>query len=184
MFRMRTSLIPFFASASLLLAACGGRDTAESADDMAADAAADASAMMETAAPAETFMTMLTGEAERPSPVTTRAQGEATFMVYPDSIAYIVNALDLTGATTVHIHRGGPEEAGPAIVTIFANEAGTDFPSGTVTSGTITRETALNEGVSFDELRDLVRNGAAYVNIHTKAYPNGELRGQTTGRPM
>ncbi len=183
MLRMRSRLFPFFASASILLAACGGRDTA--ADDMqldmGADAAADASAMTDAAAPMEMFMSTLTGEAERPAPVATRAQGEATFMVHADSISYVVNALDLNGVTAVHLHRGGTEEAGPVIVTLYTSEAGTDFPSGTVTSGAINRDTPLSEGVSFEELRELVRSGTAYINIHTKANPDGELRGQTTG---
>mgnify|MGYP006149350299 CR=1 FL=1 len=33
-------------------------------------------------------------------------------------------------------------------------------------------------GVSYDSMLSLIRNGNAYVNIHTVARPAGEVRGQ------
>lgn len=182
MSRMRSSFLPFLASASVLLAACGGNDTA---GDMAADStavAADAGAMMD-AAPMETVMATLNGANERPQPVTTTATGDASLMVYADSIVYAVNASNLMGVTAVHVHRGGPEEAGPPIVTLFTSEDGMDA-NGSIATGTITRETTLNGETTFDNLRELVRAGGAYVNVHTKANPAGEIRGQTMAGGM
>jgi hypothetical protein len=177
---LRPVLLPTAFASALLLAACGGGGDAASES---ADAAADAAAMAE-APSMEMLLSTLSGDAERPAPVTTKAQAEATYMVYPDSIGYVVNALDLVGATAVHIHRGGAEEAGPVMATLFTSEAGTDFANGSVAMGTITRETVLAEGVTFDDLREALRTGAAYTNIHTKANPRGELRAQTTTAPM
>ncbi len=183
MSRMRSRFLPFLASASVLLAACGGNDAAnDSAADMADDAAADMSAAVD--ATAERITSTMNGSAERPQPVTTTATGDASFTVYADSIVYAVNANDLMGVTAVHIHRGGPEEAGPPIATLYTSEAGTDFATGTLGAGAITRETTLMGENTFDELRELVRTGGAYVNVHTKANPAGEIRGQTTASGM
>jgi hypothetical protein len=183
---MRFSLAPItplVLGASFLLAACGGG--ADTASDTAADSAAADAAVIEEAAPAmDMLISSLSGAAERPDPVGTKAQAEATYMVYADSIGYVVNALDLIGATAVHIHRGGAEETGPVMATLFTNADGADFANGTLAMGTITRETALAEGVTFDDLREVVRTGAAYTNVHTKANPKGELRAQTTNAMM
>jgi hypothetical protein len=174
MLHARTVVLPLTLGASLLLAACGGG--ADTSSDVPADAAAAADA-----APAmDMLISSLTGQAERPDPVTTKAQAEATYMVYADSIGYVINALDLTGATVVHIHRGGADETGPVMATLFSNSGGADFANGTLAMGTITRETALAEGVTFEDLRQAVSTGAAYTNVHTKANPKGELRAQTT----
>ncbi len=34
--------------------------------------------------------------------------------------------------------------------------------------------------ISFDDLLSAMRNGNAYVNVHTKVYPAGEIRGQVS----
>ncbi len=178
MIRLRSTFLPFLASASVLLAACGGNDASnEAPNDMPAEA--ETGAMMETA-PMESFMATLSGEAERPDPVTTTATGRASFVVHADSISYTVDATNLMGVTAVHIHSGGVEESGPPMVTLYSSDAGVDVPTGSVAAGTITRETTLNGETTFDQLREQVRMGAAYVNIHTVANPKGEIRGQTT----
>jgi hypothetical protein len=33
-------------------------------------------------------------------------------------------------------------------------------------------------GVSFSDLLTQMRNGTAYTNVHTSAFPGGEMRGQ------
>ncbi len=180
MFRMRSSFLPFVASASLLLAACGGNNT-----DMAADSTAVAADAGTTADAAlmETVTSTMNGANERPQPVTTTATGDASFMLYADSIVYAVNGANLMGVTAVHIHSGGPEETGPPLVTLYTSEEGMDA-SGPISTGTITRETALNGETTFENLRELVRTGGAYVNVHTKANPAGEIRGQTASGMM
>ncbi len=176
---LRPAIVPITLGASLLLAACGG------GADTAADASSEPTAEMISEAPSmEMLVSTLSGAQERPDPVASKAQAEATYMVYADSIGFVVNGLDVMGVTAVHIHRGGAEEAGPVIATLYSNADGADFANGSVAMGTITRETALPEGVTFDDLRETVRTGGAYTNIHTKANPKGELRAQTTSAPM
>jgi hypothetical protein len=181
MLHSRSVVRPITLGAALLLGACGGGDASGDAAQAATDSAAMADAATTADAPAmDMFVSSLSGAAERPEPVATKAQAEATYMVYADSIGYVVNALDLMGATAVHIHRGGADEAGPVMATLFSSADGADFANGTLAMGTITRETALAEGVTFDDLRTAVSTGAAYTNVHTKANPKGELRAQTT----
>ncbi len=177
MLHTRTPAFALAFSAMTLLAACGGAEKAEETTD---EMAADASAMMEEAPAMETFMLTLTGANERPEMVTTTAEAEATIMVYADSIVYAVNGMDVMGVTGVHIHRGGAEEAGPVMAGLYKSEEGADVASGSITMGTITRETALPEGVTFDDLATAVKSGNAYVNVHTKEHPAGALRAQTT----
>ncbi len=182
MSRLRSTFLPLLASASVLLAACGGDTTDDSASEMAEEAAAEVGAAIDQTA--ESVSATLNGDAERPNPVTTTATGNASFTVYADSIMYAVNGNNLMGVTAVHIHRGGPEDAGPPIATLYTSESGTDFATGTLGAGAITRETSLMGETTFDELRELVRTGGAYVNVHTKANPGGEVRGQITTSGM
>jgi CHRD domain len=56
-------------------------------------------------------------------------------------------------------------------------------PSGTIT-GTITEADVIAvpaQGVMVGDLPGIIRairNGAAYVNVHTTSFPTGEIRGQ------
>jgi hypothetical protein len=53
--------------------------------------------------------------------------------------------------------------------------------SGTVASGTIDLAAPITSGnvtISGDSLRTLFETGKAYVNLHTAAFPGGEIRGQ------
>ena len=185
MLQSRTAMLALATFTTLTLVACGGDKAAEESGAAAADASAAGAMMADAGAGTmETFMITLSGAAERPTPVTTKAQAEATIMVHPDSIVYAVNGLDLMGVTGVHIHRGGVEEAGPVIAALFKSETGEDVANGSIAIGTITRETALPEGTTLESLAEAIRTGQAYVNIHTKGNPGGELRGQTTGGGM
>ena len=168
------------ATAALVLAACGGGGDAPAEGEMAADTAAAAQMEME-AAPMESYMMSLTGAQERPTPVETKAMGEASLIIFADSIQYAVNALDITGITGVHIHKGGPEEAGGVIVGLASSEEGMDPTNGSVVSGTITRDAELGQDVTFDQLKELLKTGGAYINVHTKKHPGGEIRGMVGG---
>lgn len=70
-------------------------------------------------------------------------------------------------ATASHIHGAGVGQNGSVILPLTAT-AGT---SGSITGG---------GSVSVDEAND-IRQGLAYVNLHTSAFPGGELRGQIVG---
>lgn len=127
----------------------------------------------------ENFTANLTGAAERPTPVTTTATGTATFTATTTStgttVTYSVTVTGLSGpATAAHIH--GPADANTAaspIVTLVVSGTGT---SGAIISGSFT--TTGHATIDIAALLALLRNGNAYVNVHTAANPGGEIRGQ------
>lgn len=131
----------------------------------------------------QNFSAALSGAKERPTPVTTAATGTAslTLSANGDTVRYNVTATSLSGAATAaHIHApadtGGV--AGP-VVTLTLGGTGN-----TVAVGSFT---ALDAGVpaafTFDSLLTLLRNGNAYVNVHTAANTGGEIRGQIDQLP-
>ena len=123
-----------------------------------------------------TYVAALTGVREVPSVVTT-ASGRATFKLTGNTVAYAVAASGFTTALTVgHVHFGGSGVVGPVIVpfTIAAQ-------TGAVATGSIDLSEPItfnNITISGDSLRTLFETGQAYVNLHTAAFPGGEIRGQ------
>ena len=122
------------------------------------------------------YVAELTGAAEVPA-VTTAASGTATIARTGASVAYQVSASGFTTPLTVgHIHIGGAGVSGSVIVpfTIVAQ-------SGVVAKGTLDLSRPVTQGnitIPGDSLRVLFDNGGAYVNLHTAAWPGGEIRGQ------
>lgn len=123
-----------------------------------------------------TFVAALAGSREVPS-VATLASGSATFTLTGNTVAYSVSAAGFTTALTVgHVHFGGSGVVGPVIVpfTIGAQ-------TGEVATGSIDLSAPItfnNITISGDSLRTLFETGQAYVNLHTAAFPGGEIRGQ------
>jgi len=121
----------------------------------------------------------LSGNKERPTPVVTAATGSATFELLSNStVRYKVNVAGLTGATMAHIHTGVADSAGPIAVTLFTSSTPTGPLTGTLASGTFSGANIQLPGVSFDSLLSLMRSGRTYVNVHTDANKNGEIRAQ------
>ena len=124
----------------------------------------------------DTYVAVLSGAREVPA-VQTTASGTATFNRVGAKVTYTVSASGFTTPLTVgHVHIGAAGVIGPVIVpfTILAQ-------SGTVASGTIDLSAPITQGnitISGDSLRTLFETGMAYVNLHTAAYPGGEIRGQ------
>lgn len=107
---------------------------------------------------------LLTGDNEVPE-VTTDAIGLAT--IYFDGSLQTakinITATGLSGPITgVHIHEADPGTNGPVI-----------FPLTNI-GNRVQQEIT---GITDLELTSLL-NGAMYINIHTAAHPNGEIRGQ------
>ena len=116
--------------------------------------------------------------------VTSAGSGVVTFEDQGDLITWSMTLTNMTNVTVSHIHLGSATNvgatAGPVIINLFlpnrspGNEIGT--VSGLVAEGTITN--ANSPTVKLDSLRVLFNNGNAYANVHTAAFPAGEIRDQ------
>jgi glucose/arabinose dehydrogenase len=125
------------------------------------------------------FRAHLSGDEEVP-PVETRAQGQATFKFDRDltELSYKLNVANIDDVVSAHIHCAPEGENGPVGVTLFSG--GPISPNGILAEGTVA---APDEGnaCSWETLADVesaIRRGFGYVNVHTLAYPAGEIRGQ------
>jgi hypothetical protein len=139
-----------------------------------------------------TFRTPVDGYQEIPT-LSTTGHGLLALHVAPDgsSIGYALRYDALVGdVLQAHIHLGRTAFNGGVMVFLCSNVGGPpDTPpcpgpnSGQV-SGTLDAADviagAATQGVAAGELDEVIaalRNGAAYVNVHTSVYPGGEIRG-------
>ena len=129
-----------------------------------------------TSAPPGAYTAALTGAREVPA-VVTSASGTASFVLTGTTVTYTIAATGFSSPLTVgHVHLGAAGETGPVIVPFNISAQ-----SGTVATGAIDVGAPITFGnitISGDSLRRLFENGRAYVNLHTAAFPGGELRGQ------
>ena len=133
-------------------------------------AAAALAAAAPAIAPAEDggrkFSVPLTGAAERPGPGDPDGTGAADLRVNPGQgqVCYEVTYANIDPPTAAHIHRGGPDVAGPVVVPL--NVATDKTIAG---CATVTRELAL----------ELIQSPEAfYLNVHNQPFPAGAIRGQ------
>jgi hypothetical protein len=118
----------------------------------------------------EVFTATLTGANERPTPVTTTARATAVITVLGNLVSWKVDITSAIDSVTIgHIHKGVADSAGSVILNLSPTPTGMGF-TGTVAVGSAT---------VVDSVLTLMRAGRAYVNIHTKVNPGGEIRGQT-----
>ena len=124
------------------------------------------------------YVFALSQSAEVPTPKSTTAAGSAEVVIYPDRIEYDVTGSSITGVTMAHIHSGPIGSTGPVVVTMLNQP---NSPSGTINgrivSGVV-NSTNLPAGYTLESFKAFLRSGNAYVNVHTSANPNGEIRGQ------
>ncbi len=133
----------------------------------------------------EHFKARLVGSEEVP-PATTTASGEASFKVTPDEsqIIYTLDVFGLGDITGVHIHCAPRGQNGPVVVNLMTHSQPVHI-DGRLVAGTIRAEHILAAGAScspnittLPHLAQAMREGQAYVNVHSTRYPNGEIRGQ------
>ncbi len=119
----------------------------------------------------ERFIAFLSGANERPTPVTTGAQGLATLTVNGNVLSYRVELSNIDSAFLAHIHHAVADSNGPVRVNLYVPpkpSTGLDF-SGLLIEDTVT---------VLDSILTFIRNGGGYVNVHTKVNGGGEIRGQ------
>jgi hypothetical protein len=128
----------------------------------------------------QSFHAKLIGKDEVP-PKNTKATGTAEFTVTgADSMRYKVSVTDMEKVTAAHIHKGKPGENGPVVVTLFKTNSPSARTNGVLSQGTIMSAKLEGPlaGKHLSDLINMINNGDAYVNVHTQANPNGEIRGE------
>jgi hypothetical protein len=135
-----------------------------------------------------TYKATLTGDAERPTPITTTATGSWTGVLDPqtNTMTYTLTYSGLsTNSSLSHIHAQGDANTTAGVVLNFANFAGatTLFTPGS-TSGSAAGVVNMSGGtvtglsITGDSLRKAMDAGMAYVNVHSQSHGGGEIRGQ------
>lgn len=121
------------------------------------------------------FTASLSGSQEVP-PNTSTAKGLAWFKPIGNTVWYEVNVTGIDKATMAHIHGAKAGENGDPI----ANLQITATTKGSLAQGNITPSdlTGSLAGKSISDLVSKMQSGETYVNVHTEANPNGEIRGQ------
>jgi hypothetical protein len=126
------------------------------------------------------YLTMPTGSEVVPA-VTTSSSALMEFQSRGDWMDYRLSVA-ISGLTLVHIHLGTGGTNGPVEVTLFDDPAGS-FAGGGVTFGEDFSHSHMMTLGSIEELLDRIASGEAYIDLHTLANPDGELRGSIAKSP-
>ena len=119
------------------------------------------------------FTAALTGAQEVP-PVATSATGAGFFTLTPAGVTFSIRVEGLTGAiSAAHFHVGPPGVNGPIVRTI-------PFVAGTAAG---IWQATDPEPLTAAHIAALLA-GNLYVNVHTGAHPDGEIRGQLRVPPL
>jgi hypothetical protein len=133
--------------------------------------------------PDSVFTADLAGDNEVPA-IASAGSGFASATISEDgtAIAFSLYVNDLDDVTMAHIHVGGPGENGAVAAFLFGPEDPGVSADGLIAEGIITEADLIAIDGVFDgtmtELIRLMDDGETYVNVHTEAYPPGEIRGQ------
>ncbi len=138
---------------------------------------------------ADVFVAHLWGREQVPT-VASQALGMATFEVAADgnSIRYRLEVSRAVNVQMAHIHVAPPGQNGPVVVWLYPSAPPPqlrpgrfdgELASGVITGASLAGPLARQP---LSALLERMRVGEAYVNVHTVAYPGGEIRGQILPR--
>ena len=127
------------------------------------------------------IITFLSGKDEVP-PTESNASAWTKFQsVDNDSqLSYWVSIVGLKEITGAHIHKGTEGQNGD-IVAVLSEAKSAEGGNETISlKGNITKDSLQGplDGKEVSDLVSLMRNGSAYVNVHTNEYKDGVIRGQ------
>lgn len=130
------------------------------------------------------FIATQSGDEEVP-PVETDGRGTAVFSLSSDGseLGFKLITSDVADITQSHIHFGAAGSNGPVVVFLFGIVPEGVTSTGILSQGVITEADLIERpgigfGATMPELVAAMRTGGAYVNVHTLAWPGGEVRGQ------
>jgi hypothetical protein len=137
------------------------------------------------------FVAVLSGDEEVP-PVGTHAAGLAKYQLNKsgDQLSFKLIVANIDDVTQAHIHCGPAGVNGPVIAFLYGFGP-TVTSNGILSEGSISNanvivrpdSSACPGGVSdFDDVLAKMESGDAYTNVHTTAFPGGEIRGQIRAR--
>jgi hypothetical protein len=132
-----------------------------------------------------TYVAPLSGAEEVP-PNDSLARGQAVFRLSADgmSLDYRLIVANLADVTQAHIHVAPVGANGPVVVWLYPDAPPAQpIPgrsSGILSTGTITQADLVGQlaGEPLSALIELMDDDRTYVNVHTSAFPPGEIRGQ------
>lgn len=135
----------------------------------------------------QNFTAHLTGDQEVP-PRETLATGQATFQLSKDGteLSYKLIVANLDNLHMAHIHIAPAGSNGGVVVWLYPSAPPMMLIPGTtngiLAQGVITQAnmvgTGPNLGLTFEGLIEKIKEGNAYVNVHTSQFGGGEIRGQ------
>lgn len=131
------------------------------------------------------FVADLSGSVEVPS-VETSASGKALFYLSKDGtrLEYDLMVKDLKDVTMAHLHEAPADSNGEVVVWLYPEKPEPRMIQGTTNGnlarGTITAARLIGplQGKTIADLVTQIEEGNIYVNVHTEANPEGEIRGQ------
>ena len=126
-------------------------------------------------------------ECTRSGPKTVEIEGSGNavfrFDAAKQELRYTLEVEKIRDVYMAHLHIGSLDAQGPIVVWLypFRNETAAERTiagefSGTLADGVIRAED-LRDGMTFEYLLDSMRNGHAYINVHTRNYITGEISG-------
>jgi hypothetical protein len=124
---------------------------------------------------APTTSATLTGGAEVPGPGDSNGSGSASITLdsAAGKVCFELDWSRIRGPWGAHIHRGGSDDAGPIVVSLFQSRDLTPLPR------SIKGVTGCVRGVDAELINRIATNPSRYyVNVHTKDFPGGAIRGQ------
>jgi len=144
-----------------------------------------------------TFKATLTGKEEVPQ-VDTGGIGTAVFQLDGDTMKSQISVLNTGKVMEVHIHSGKKGENGDVIVNLYKSKDISKYINDNlanttaVSSNNIQKSSSFSASRTFNDsdltgpmegkiMQDLTKTMQAnevYVDVHTKDYPTGEIRGQ------
>ncbi len=136
----------------------------------------------------EKFRADLTGDAEVPMPVVTDTRGDfrLSYDDFDGTATYRIRVNDGLRVFMAHIHCAPAGQNGPIVVWLAGNpdpdgKLAWDVDGKWIDNAIFTDADVIPGTGCGDDLAELIetlRNGGAYVNVHTRANPGGEVRGQ------
>jgi len=129
------------------------------------------------------FQSVMIGLGEVPA-VASTGRGVATYLVTGDNatLYYTLEVVDVSSPiNAAHIHLGGPGQNGDVVANLCgAGGAPACAAQGVIAAGAITASSLVGPlaGHPLSDLIVAMTASAAYSNVHTANFPNGEIRGR------